>query len=81
MTKIEFDNLKVGDICEFNRGIDAGMKCVVLHKESSEYERNGVPRSMVVLVKPLDEADRFYSSIVAYRYFRLVSHTQLTVLS
>lgn len=81
MTRAEFGKLQVGDICEVIRGCDRWMRCIVLHKEQSEYERNGVPKSMVVLVKPLDPIQTFESSTVAYRYFKLIDHTNLKVLS
>lgn len=33
MTKLELENLRVGDICVFKRGHDAGKKCIVLYKK------------------------------------------------
>lgn len=81
MTAKEFDLLKVGDICEVVRGKDVKMKCVVLHKEQSESLEWKIPKSMVVLVKPMYSGCRFDSNTVAYRYFKLFSHTELKVLN
>lgn len=33
MTRLELENLKVGDICVFKRGHDAGKQCIVLYKK------------------------------------------------
>ena len=33
MNKSELENLKIGDICMFKRGHDAGKKCIVLYKK------------------------------------------------
>ena len=33
MTKTELENLKIGAICIFRRGHDAGKKCIVLYKK------------------------------------------------
>lgn len=74
MTSKEFEELKNGDICKVIRGKDIGMKCVVLHKEHA-------PNSKVVLVKPAYSGEIFDSATVAYRYFKLFSHTELKVLS
>lgn len=74
MTSKEFEGLKNGDICKVIRGKDIGMKCVVLHKEHA-------PTSKVVLVKPAYSGEIFDSATVAYRYFKLFSHTELKVLS
>lgn len=80
MTFVEFKRLKVGDICKVIRGKDAGMRCVVLHKEESSFIKDQAPISMVVLVKPLDEFEHFDSATVSYRYFKLFSHTELKIL-
>lgn len=80
MTTKEFEELKNGDICKIIRGKDAGIKCVVLHKEKSPSIRWKAPSSMVVLVKPLHPDDLFDSATVAYRYFKLLSHTELQVI-
>lgn len=80
MTTKEFEELKNGDICKIIRGKDAGIKCVVLHKEKSPSTRWKAPSSMVVLVKPLHPDDLFDSATVAYRYFKLISHTELQVI-
>ena len=74
MTSKEFEELKNGDICKIIRGKDAGMICIVLHKEYA-------PKSMVVLVKPAHPFEIFDSPTVAYRHFKLFSHTELKVLS
>lgn len=74
MTSKEFEQLKNGDICKVIRGKDAGIECVVLHKERS-------PLSMVVLVKPAYLGEIFNSPTVAYRYFKLFSYTELKVLT
>ena len=81
MTSKEFEELKNGDICKVIRGKDAGMKCIVLHKEQTASTRWMTPSSMVVLVKPLYPDDRFDSATVSYRYFKLLSHTELQVIS
>lgn len=73
MTSKEFMKLKNGDICQVIRGRDIGLKCLVLHKEQST-------KSKVILVKPENPEDIFDSPTVAYRHFKLFSHTELRVL-
>lgn len=80
MTEAEFKTLEVGTVCEVIRGKDAHLKCVVLHKEQSEFEGYRGIRSMVVLAKPLSPNRKFESSTVAYRYFKLIDHTNLKIL-
>lgn len=74
MKAMEFEKLKSGDICKVIRGKDAGKRCIVLHKERTV-------KSMVVLVKPAYDDVIFDSATVAYRYFKLFSHTELQVLT
>ena len=33
MTNVELENLKIGDVCVFKRGHDAGKQCIVLYKK------------------------------------------------
>ena len=51
MTKTELENLKIGDICIFRRGHDAGKKCIVLYKHnfscSEISEITGVKESVI----------------------------------
>lgn len=74
MTSKEFKELKIGDICKVIRGRDSGLECEVLHKQSAS-------KSKVVLVKPAYPEEIFDSPTVAYRYFKLFSHTELEIIS
>lgn len=81
MTAMEFKQLEIGGICEVIRGKDAGIKCVVLDKEQAPSTEWKTSSSMVVLVKPLNPNEYFDSATVAYRYFKLFSHTELKILA
>lgn len=74
MKGTEFEALKNGDLCRIIRGKEKGKICVVLHKEAVPF------RSKVVLVKPANSKEKFDSETVAYRYFKLLSYTELAVV-
>ena len=64
MTKDQFNNLKVGDLCEIIRGHDAGRQCQVAYIEGES-----------VLVRSAD-GRRFYS-MTQYGRLRLTSWREL----
>lgn len=74
MTALEFEQLTDGSVCMITKGRDAGIEVIALHKEKTF-------KSKVVLVKPLKSSDHFDSATVAYRYFKLLSHTELKILA
>lgn len=74
MTALEFEQLTDGSVCKIIKGRDAGIEVIALHKEETF-------KSKVVLVKPLKSSDHFDSATVAYRYFKLLSHTELKILA
>lgn len=71
MKRIEFQNLKVGDICVIKRGYDQGKRCKVVYIED---EIDGCD---TILVKCID--DTFSQKTHSNRYLRLTSSHELDI--
>lgn len=71
MKRIEFQNLKVGDICVIKRGHDQGKRCKVVYIED---EIDGCD---TILVKCID--DTFSQMTHSNRHLRLTSSHELDI--
>lgn len=71
MNRIEFQNLKVGDICVIKRGHDQGKKCKVVYIED---EINGCDS---ILVKAID--GEFSQMTHSNRWLRLTNSHSLDI--
>jgi ribosomal protein L24 len=72
MTRIEFQNLKVGDMCVIKRGHDQGKKCRVVYIED---EIDGCD---TIVVKAVD--CEFSQKTHSNRYHRLLNSHELDVI-
>lgn len=70
MTREEFKNLKIGDVCSLRQGYSKGMRGTVVYKD--EVEDIGY-----VLLKALDEFS--VQGVASNRFFRLTSFRDVIV--
>lgn len=68
MKKVDYENLKIGDICMIKRGHDKGKKCEVLWKENE-----------TVLLRCLDET--FKTITHTNKNFRLTNVREIDTYS
>lgn len=72
MTRIEFQNLKIGDICVIKRGYDQGKKCKVVYIED---EIDGCDS---ILVKAID-CEFSQTATHTNRWLRLTNSHELDI--